>query len=297
MGCSEKLGKDIWWGGNTLTEYTYSASQKTKNKMAKETYELYGGKVILEFDPQSHIYSANGKQVWGVTNITGVLNKPALLYWGVNQAVDFMANNLKPGVALDEIQIKNLLESARIAHTQTKNQAADIGTFIHNWVRDYVSAVAQKKTSPKRPINKEMKNAIDGFFKWAKENKLVIARSERKVYHDKFRYAGTLDLEGMVNGKRTVIDLKTGNALYPEAFLQASAYLKAREQETGKQYPGGIVIVRLSKENPEKHIAAFEARRDEDVDLHFKCFLNCLSIYRWQQAMRKQQLINKINGN
>lgn len=140
-----------------------------------------------------------------------------------------------------------------------------------------------------------MKNAIDGFFKWAKENKLAIIRSEQKIYHNKWKYAGTLDLEGMVNGKRTVIDLKTGNALYPEAFLQASAYLKAREQETGKKYPGGVVILRLSKENPEKHIEAFEAKKDEDVETHFKCFLNCLQIYRWQMMMKKQQIINDLN--
>lgn len=261
-----------------------------------ERYQLYQGKVILEFESQKHIYSVDGKQVYGVTSITGVLNKPALLYWGVNQAIDFIQANLKPGVSLDEVQIKNLLEGARIAHTQTKNKAADIGTLIHDWVSDYVSAIVQKKTPPKRPVNKEMKNAIDGFFKWAKENKLVIIKSEQKIYHDKWKYAGTLDLEGMVNGKRTVIDLKTGNALYPEAFLQASAYLKAREQETGKEYPGGVIIVRLSKENPEKHIAAFEVQRDDDVELHFKCFLNCLSIYRWQQSMKKQQIINNING-
>ena len=261
-----------------------------------EKYQLYQGKIILEFESRKHIYSVNGGQVYGVTTITGVLNKPALLYWGVNQAVDFIQVNLRPGVALDEVQIKNLLEGARTAHTQTKNKAADVGTLIHDWVRGYVSAIAQKKTPPKRPVNKEMKNAIDGFFKWAKENKLVIARSEQKIYHNKWGYAGTLDLEGMVNGKRTVIDLKTGNALYPEAFLQASAYLKAREQETGKKYPGGVIIVRLSKENPEKHIDAFETKKDENVETHFKCFLNCLQIYKWQQSMRKQQIINNLNG-
>lgn len=261
-----------------------------------EKYSLYQGKINLEFDSQKHIYLVDKKQIWGVTSVTGVLNKPALMYWAVKQAIEFMKVNIKPGKAMDEIQIKNLLEGARTAHTQTKNKAADIGTLIHNWVASYVAAIVKKETPPKRPVNKEMKNAIDGFFKWAKEDKLVIMRSEQKIYHDKWKYAGTLDLEGTVNGKRTVIDLKTGNALYPEAFLQASAYLKAREQETGKKYPGGVIIVRLSKENPEKHIAAFEVKRDEDVDTHFKCFLNCLQIYHWQQLMKKQQIINDIKG-
>jgi len=279
-----------------LLEATQNSIPTRNQTKMSEKYPLYQGKIILEFEPQKHIYSVNSNQVYGVTSITGVLNKPALLYWGVNQAVDFIQANLKPGVSLDEVQIKNLLEGARIAHTQTKNKAADIGTLIHDWAASYFKALFEKKTLPKRPINKEMKNAIDGLFKWAKENKLVIARSEQKIYHDKWKYAGTLDLEGMVNGKRTVIDLKTGNALYPEAFLQASAYLKAREQETGKKYPGGVIIVRLSKENPEKHIEAFETKKDENVDEHFRCFLNCLQIYRWQMKMRKQEMIKKVNG-
>ena len=261
-----------------------------------EKYQLYGGKVILEFDSQKHAYSVNGKPVYGTTNITGVLDKPAIIYWAVNQAVEFLKVNLQPGKALDEIQIKNLLEGARAAHRQTKDKAADIGTLIHEFIGNYIKALIEKKTPPKRPVNKEMKNAVDGFFKWVKENKVAVIKSEQKVYHSKYKYAGTLDLECMVNGKRTIVDIKTGNALYPEAFLQAAAYLKAREQEIGKKYPGGVIIVRLSKEDPERHISAFEVKKDEDVETHFRCFLYCLGIYRWQVEMKKQNLINNLNG-
>ena len=50
-----------------------------------EKYPLYQGKVILEFDSQNHIYSVEGKQVYGVTNIIGVLAKPALIFWASNK--------------------------------------------------------------------------------------------------------------------------------------------------------------------------------------------------------------------
>jgi len=273
------------------------SGEKAKTKM--ESYKLYGGKIQLDYDPKFHIYSVGGIRVYGVTNITGILNKPGLLYWGVNKAVEFLGANWQPGKVYDEVQIKNLLEEARKAHTQIKNEAADIGSMIHQWVSDYVKAISEKKTPPKRPINKEMKAAIDGFFKWAKKSQLKIMRSEQKLYHDKWGYAGTLDLEGIVEGKRTVIDLKTGNRLYPEAFLQAAAYLKAREQETGKKYPGGVIIVRLSKKVEEAGkviIEPFEVKKDEEVELHFKAFLNCLQIYKWQMAMRKREQLNKLNS-
>lgn len=259
-------------------------------------YKLYGDKIILEFEPKNHVYSVNGKQVWGVTSITGVLDKPALKYWAVNKAIEYLESNLRPGEVLDEIQIKNLLQEAKYAHTQAKNKAADVGILIHEWVANYVLAISRKEKPPKRPVNKEMKNAIDGFFKWAKINKLTIIRSEQKIYSKKWKYAGTLDLEGIVNGKRTIIDIKTGNALYPEAFLQASSYLKAREEETGKKYPGGVIVLRLAKEDKEREITAFEVKKDEDVETHFKCFLNCLSIYRWKMMEKKKELNNKLNN-
>jgi hypothetical protein len=261
-----------------------------------EQYKLYDDKVILNFDPNKHVYFVGNKRVYGVTSITGVLGKPALMYWAVNQAIDFIKLNIKPGVAYDEVQLKSLLESAKKAHSDTKSKAADVGTMIHDWVSDYLKALIEKREPPKRPVNKEMQNAIDGFFEWVKQNKLKVIKSEQKIYHKKYGYAGTLDLEGMVNGKRTIIDLKTGNALYPEAFLQASAYLKAREHETGEEYPGGVIILRLSKEDPIKRVSAFEAQKDENVDEHFKCFLYCLGIYKWQQKVKKEQIIKQANG-
>jgi len=263
-----------------------------------EKYTLYGGKVILEFDPKTHVYSVDNKQVFGVTNITNILNKPGLLYWGVNKAIDFLQANWKPGKAYDEVQIKNLLEEARKTHVQIKNGAADIGKMIHEWVSNYVKAIVKKETPSKRPINPEMRAAVEGFFKWAKKSQLKIIRSEQKVLSRKWKYAGTLDLEGIVEGKRTIIDLKTGNAFYPEAFLQASAYLKAREEETGKKYPGGVIIVRLSKKVEEAGktiVEPFEVQKDENVEIHFKAFLNCLQLYRWIMQMRKQEIINKLN--
>ena len=232
--------------------------------------------------------------MYGVTSIINVLDKPAILYWAVNQAVDFLGTNWVAGKEYDEVEIKTLLEDARKAHTIKKDKAADIGTIGHSWIEKYAKARIEKKTPPKRPVNKELKKGIDGFFKWAKENKVQLIASEQRIYHDKWKYAGTLDIEAMVGGKRTVIDVKFSKAIYPEMFLQASAYLKAREKETGNKYPGGVIILRLSKELSE--LEAFEAVKDDDVETHFKCFLNCLSIYRWKQMVRKQNILNRANG-
>ena len=142
---------------------------------------------------------------------------------------------------------------------------------------------------------KEMRNAIDSFLEWTKENKVVFRLSEQKIYSREHGFAGTLDAEGMVNGKRTIIDFKTSNALYPEMFLQAAAYLKAREEETGKEYDGGIQILRLSKENKQKEVKSFEVKSVErkDLDQLYKVFLSCLEVYRWRMENKRKELLNK----
>ena len=46
-------------------------------------YKLYGGKVVLNFDPEKHIYTVNDKIIYGATSIVNVLAKPALINWAV----------------------------------------------------------------------------------------------------------------------------------------------------------------------------------------------------------------------
>jgi len=261
--------------------------------------KLYNGKVILKFEDKTHIYSVDGKIIYGVTNIIKVLDKPAIIYWAVNQAISYIEANLQPGIALDEVQIRNLLEEARKAHTNKRNKAADIGTMIHEWIDSYIKSLIEKKNPPKRPLNKEMKAAVDGFFKWAKENKVQIIANEQKVYSMKYKYAGTLDLEAMVNGKRTMIDIKSSNAIYPEYFLQAVAYSNARKEEFGNKFPGGLLIVRLSKEDKEKEIRPFEVRKvdEKEIKIYFNAFLNCLQIYKWKMYLKHQELALKLKRN
>lgn len=262
--------------------------------MEKENYKLYDGKINLEFNSRYHTYTVNEKVVYGTTSIINVLSKPALMFWAVNQSIDFMRTNLRPGKSLDEIQIKDLLENAKRAHTIKKNRSADTGTMIHEWVEKFLKAGLTGKPLPKKPVNKEMKNAIDGFIKWIKENDVKFLASEQKIYSKKYRYAGTLDIEALVNGKRTIIDIKTSKAIYPEMLLQASAYLKAREEETGKKYDGGVIILRLSKEDKGKEIKSFEVVKDNKVDQHFKCFLACLIIYTWRMAVKREEIAKKF---
>jgi len=239
-----------------------------------ETYLLYNGEIELQFNPTKHqyfVYDSRREslgQVDGCTGILGVLNKPALLQWGVNMCVAFMTEQLKPGVALDEIQLKDLLAQAKRAHNIKRDAAADIGTLIHAWCEDHI-----KGKNPPPPVNKKMRNGTDAFLNWVKEHDVKFTESERKIYSRRYRYAGTLDAEGLVDGKLAIIDFKTGNAIYPEMRFQTAAYEAARREESGLQYTRWIV--RLGKDD-----GVFEPQEFGDLDKDFSGFLGAFEAYK-----------------
>ncbi len=51
---------------------------------------------------------------------------------------------------------------------------------------------------------------------------------EQPVYHATMRYAGTPDRFGLVNGVRTVVDIKSTAQLYPAVGPQLAAYAQAK---------------------------------------------------------------------
>jgi hypothetical protein len=258
-------------------------------------YPLYKGKINLEFDDRQHRYSVKGKTVYGVTSITGVIAKNGLMYWAANMGAEMFLKNVKAGVALDEVQIKQLADLIKTAHTQKKETAADLGSMIHDWLDQFLKAGIAKKPLPKMPINPEMRNAIKSFLDWTKKNKVKFIQTERKVYSLKYKYAGTCDGIAMVNGKPTIIDFKTGNAVYPEMFLQTVAYQAALQEETGKKFTHNLVL-RLSKEDKTKGVKPFEVIETINHAENFKTFLAAKQIYEWQMANKKVEIINKVNG-
>lgn len=262
----------------------------------EKIYSLYNGKIKLVFDESKHTYKVNNEVVYGVTSIVSVISKPGLVYWAANAGAQKFTEFAKPGMVLDEVLIKQMADLIKSAHVESKNKSADIGTMIHDWLEQFLKAGLEKKPLPEKPVNPEMRNAIDAFLEWTKQNKVKFLESERKVYSIKHKYAGTCDAVAMVNGKLTIIDFKTTNAVYPEMFLQTVAYQKALEEETGKQFTHNLIL-RLYKEIPEKGIPPFEVIETTNHEENFKTFLACKRIYEWQMNGKREMILHNLINN
>ena len=254
-------------------------------------HKLYNGEVELYFDPILHIYTVNDEIVYGVTSVVGILDKPALMYWAVNKAVDYIDKNLKVGTTIDEINKATLLKEAKYAHRKHKEAAGDIGTIIHGWLEKYIKATINKQAPPEPPVNKDIRAGIDTVLDWVTREKVTFVSSERVVYSRKHKYAGTLDAEVLIDGKLAVIDFKSSSGIYPEHFMQTSAYVKALEEETGNKYDYTKIIL-IPKNGGEPAYAD-----NENIDLYFKSFLGCLENYRrirWEKTTKIEKKKMKI---
>src|SRR5262249_31089844 len=121
--------------------------------------------------------------------------------------------------------------------------------------------------------------AVESWKDWAKSVALEPLALERVVYCEDCGYAGTMDLYARVKGIPTVLDWKTGRAIYPEAFLQNVAYRHAAARQG--MLAGQGLIVRLPKrlEDP-----AWEAM-PVPTTITMEDFLAALRLWQWQRRM------------
>lgn len=243
----------------------------------KTVNQLYGGEVQLQFSDFNHSYVLlpEGTKVPSVTTILSVINKPALISWAANQAVDFMAENIKPGQSLDEVQLQQLFNDARKAHTKTKQNTADIGSMVHDWISRFI-----RGEKPEMPINEQLKSSINNFLDWKEKHGVKFLLSEQPVYSKKFNYCGTLDFVAHIDNNLFLGDIKTSNAIYDEYWVQLAAYGVARSEEFPEEDYKSQGIIRISRDG------SFEFKTADNSKECFDAFLAARTLFDWKEKIK-----------
>lgn len=191
-----------------------------------ERYPLYGGKLNVDYDPIKHIYYVEDKAVNGITDALKVIAKPFLIPWALKMGEEYLLENLAPGKALDELEIKRLAEGMKKAHTIRSGDAADIGTLGHEWIEKYY-----RGEKPAVPVNNQLRNITEAFMQFAEGHTIEPIHSEKLLYSVQNRFAGRVDMICLFDGKLAILDWKTSSGIYPEYFLQMGGYDIAFSEE------------------------------------------------------------------
>lgn len=116
---------------------------------------------------------------------------------------------------------------------------------------------------------------VEAFRTFKADKNFVVVINETPVCSVKYRFAGRLDLYGVMNGKTAQIDIKTVAAMSPATALQTAAYSAALEETSGHktQTRYGLQL----KADGTYRLTPYTNRNDWNV---FLAFLSC---HNWKK--------------
>jgi hypothetical protein len=239
-----------------------------------ETFTLYDGEIELIFNSGNHQYKVvrtkTGRSFKpdSVTRICGIIDKSGpLINWAIGNTVDYIRSAVTPEVEHAESFLEEIYAQAKKESQRKKSEAAERGTVVHS--------ILSGDTPDSDIPNSKAERAKE----WLRENNVTFTSIERPIYSRRYRYCGRLDGVGLVNGKTSLLDWKTGKSgLYPEFRLQTAAYCSALEEELGERIEQRVIL-HLTEEACVPHYFPRELLR--------KDFLAFLGAQRLHQQIKK----------
>lgn len=255
---------------------------------------LYNGEEEIIFYPKSHRYknAKTGDWLKSVTAVTGIIDKPGLMYWSVRCMKEYLLEWVKKNDTnfIARVTIKDQIEKASKEWVKVRDEAADFGSEVHDWVESFIKSKLDKTNPPELPSDskKEVKKGVLAFLRWYNDNKVEFLQTEKFVYSREYQYVGTCDCVAIVNGDLCILDWKTSNSLQTAHVYQTVGYGIAYEEETGKKLKG-LHVVHFDKQTGNFGVFTISKQIYEKQK---ETFLACLIILRAEQEMKK--LIEKV---
>lgn len=238
--------------------------------------------------PDGRYYQIGDEQYPSVTTILSAISKPALSRWIEQQTIT------QTIAAADAVYRSTLTQPPLSATTfatavqarlkmqpgKSRTLAMNIGTEAHALIEWRLRAMLGQH-GPRPTVSDPAETAYAAWESWAIQHDLEPIWIEETVWSSRYRYAGTMDLLCKLDGQLTLIDWKTGKAVYPEAFLQNVAYQRAYNEMGHEPVTQGR-IVRLPKTADDcVEVIPVPIGVDE-----FEIFLAIRAVFEWQRRQK-----------
>lgn len=219
-----------------------------------------------------YTHPLTGEELPSITNVIGVLDKPALPRWSAKMVAE---QAWKMRHSLDALGEQECIDVLKGSPWRNSGRAADRGTSVH----DYLEAAAEGRDLP------DLEGDAARFRKGADE---FLERYQPEFYLTEFTvfgdgYAGTADFLARIGDRVVIGDYKTSKALYPEVALQLAAIryatnVVASDGTVSTLHPvDGCVGVLITPTGCQ--VREVDAGREA-----YEAFQACLSAWRWRKA-------------
>lgn len=251
--------------------------------------KLYDGAVTILFDNKArnrYLIEGDGRSPVGVTTILSkTLAKEALMTWPLNEALKFIKTNCEVDGGIYQLTTKGLEEASK-AYLRKSDTGKSTGTAIHA----SIEALLTNKSFTTPP---EAEKGVKSFVKWFNEHSISPMAVEQIVYSKKYDFCGTYDSMLDIDGKVTLVDIKSTNSsrsaprgIYAEHFLQLGAYSLAHHEENPLERIERLMIVRVGKDG------VLNTMTNDELGLSIekceKTFLSVLEAYRFMTPLAKE---------
>lgn len=200
-----------------------------------------------------------GQRVPSVTTILGVLNKPALLQWAWQCGVD------------------------GFDYKAVRDEAGGIGTLAHYLIMCHLTKSKPDTSEYSAQDIEKAENCLIKYWDWEKVHKVEPILVETPLISEQHRFGGTIDFFGNVDGQPTLVDFKTGKAIYSEFFYQLAAYEQLLS-EAGYLVEA-IRILRIGRNEDE----GFEERSIGKLNLQWEAFKYLRAFYEISNRIRREK--------
>jgi hypothetical protein len=234
-------------------------------------------------DGRFYVWPPTNEKFTSVTTILSVLNKPFLVKWAAKESALCAVNDPIVRQLIEQGRKTDAVDYIKTAHTRIADTASDAGTDAHAWI--------EARIKGERPPPGGEPPHLKHFDTFCLIHKPEFLLCESTVYNRKEGYAGTMDFMAKFNGgPATIVDVKTGKSVYPEAALQLTAYAhgefvddKGEEGYLPQVEAGAVLHIRP---NGYKLIPVSV---EEEV---WRSFLYIKESYRWMKYLSKNAILN-----
>ena len=154
-----------------------------------------------------------GTLVPSVTNVVGILDKPALPRWAAKVVAE-QAWALRG--SLDNLDEAEAIDLLKASPWRSSTRSANRGTSVHDLLD------RRSRGQDGFELEGEAAGYVAGVDAFLRDHDVVPWQTEVTMFGD--GYAGTADFIGLLDGVPVLLDYKTGkNGPYPEVALQVAA--------------------------------------------------------------------------
>jgi len=206
------------------------------------------------------IYKLKDKtRVPGATTITGMLDKGnALIHWAWKLGCD------------------------GIDYRKFADDKAAIGTLAHDMIVSHLTGEETDFSDYSKNQIDQAENSCLSYYEWEKGKEISVLFAEKPLVSEEYKYGGTADIVAVIDGTLTLLDLKTGSAIYPEMAIQLAAYNQLLIESA--VFAQSHQILRIGRSEDE----GFEVKQygKNQMDAAWEIFENLINIYYRRKELK-----------